>query len=86
VLVPLGTVNVAEKVPVAVLVNDAGFVVTVVLSSFIVIALLALKLDPETVTGVLGWVALGESVIVAGMITLKDADDVFAALSVAVIV
>jgi hypothetical protein len=84
--VPLGIVKVAENVPVAVLVNDAGFVVTVVLSSFIVIALLGLKLDPETVTGVLGCVALGESVIVAGIITLNEADEVLAALSVAVIV
>jgi hypothetical protein len=80
---PLGIVTVAENVPDALEVKGEGVVVSVVLSNFTVMALLELKLEPEIVTVALGWPALGESVSVAGMITLKEADAVLAALSVA---
>ena len=86
VLALLGITIVAENVPDAVADKGEGVVVSVVLSNFTVIALLELKLEPDIVTVALGWPALGESVTVAGIITLKEAEAVLAALSVAVTV
>ena len=82
----LGTVTVAEKLPVELVVIVVGVVTSVVLSNFTVTVLLGLKLEPESVTAVLGWPAVGDSVIAAGIITLNIADAVLFATSVADIV
>ena len=81
-----GIVTVIEKLPVELVVTAEGVVTSVVPSNFIVIALFRLKFDPVTVTVVLRWPAVGDSVIVAGTITLNIADAVLPATSVADIV
>ena len=69
--------------PVLLEVTVAGLVVTVVPSNFIVMATLAVNLEPETVTAVPAGLVVGDSVIVAGDVTVNVARTVLAALSVA---
>ena len=69
--------------PVLLEVTVEGLVVTMVPSNFIVMAVLAANLEPETVTAVLAGLVVGDSVIVAGDVTVNVARTVLAALSVA---
>jgi hypothetical protein len=71
-------VIVAENVPVDVVVTVDGVVVNGLLSNLIVIAVLAAKLLPDTVTTVPVGPEVGESVMpVAVVVTVNIADSVF---------
>lgn len=63
----------ALKLPVLLEVIVEGVVLTVVLSNFIVIPVLLANLEPETVTIVPAGPLVGDSVIVAGDVTVKVA-------------
>jgi len=77
---------VAVNVPVDDVVTVAGVVASEVVSNFIVMVLLALKPEPETVTVVPPVPALGESVSVPNVPILNVAEPVLPVASVAVIV
>lgn len=85
-LAEFGIVTVAEKVPDELVVTVGGIVASVMLSNFTVIVLLGVKLEPESATVVLRCPAFGDSVIIAGIITLNTADAVLPVTSVADIV
>ncbi len=82
----MGIVIEAVKVPVEDDVTVVGVVVNVVLSNFIVTALLGLKLEPVTDTLAPRLPAVGDNVIVPVMITLNVAVPDLPVVSVAEIV
>jgi len=70
---------VALKLPELLEVIVEGFVVTVLLSNFIVMRVLAANLVPDTATVVPAWPPVGESVISASVVTVNVAGAVLPA-------